>query len=106
MSDWQPIETAPKDGREVLLYWPRYAYTIGDKSRVVISIGYYGGNARIDSAKLEQPDDPFVARMSPEYWKDTWEYDDYALALPEHAPTHWMPLPDPPHQPTPAGLPV
>ena len=57
MTEWQPIETAPKDGTEMLAFWNR--------SNV------YG-----------------IASFDDGRWADeTGEVS---------APTHWMPLPEPP----------
>lgn len=65
---WQPIETAPKDGTRLLAYWPPVFG--GDNAGcattwwVVTSSGLFG-------------------------WESPWEYAD-------REPTHWMPLPEPP----------
>ncbi len=67
MSTWQPIDTAPKDGTWVLLT---------------------GGHAA-------EPTGPCVVGF--------WDRDDWAYAHWDgswysiyEAPTHWMPLPEPP----------
>ena len=70
MTDWQPIETAPKDGTPILA-WP-----CGDG---------WGGKF------------PYVVQWVPpnEHHDGLWreaageQYDDFD-------PTHWMPLPEPP----------
>jgi hypothetical protein len=66
--EWQPIETAPKDGTPVL--------------------GYRDG----DMATVE--------------WRASW--GEWVLVVPrayaeddEWKPSHWMPLPDPPPEPSP-----
>lgn len=67
MSEWQPIETAPKDERRVVLFNPH------ESGHWQFQIGAFweelGG----------------------------WQYDgatpSYSNA---YQPTHWMPLPDPP----------
>lgn len=71
MSDWQPIETAPKDGSYV------FGWRVGWKTGWPI---WFALNSRINKA----------------YWKTTDEWDDYEMAEPENAPTHWQPLPKPP----------
>ncbi len=66
MTDWQPIETAPDDGRDMLLFGP------WDMTHGEYQIGYWSG----------------------ENWhfqSDLWIGDDE-----EFQPTHWMPLPEPP----------
>ncbi len=90
MSAWQPIETAPKDGwpNTLLLYWPNYSYDYFDDEEQkecqyyapypLIDIGWWGGCRGADC------------------WVNTPEVDCYGLAQPKHAPTHWMPLPEPP----------
>jgi hypothetical protein len=68
MTEWQPIETAPKDGTAILI-WPAQSSFTGDDT-----ISY-------------------VVRWHD--WKEAWieasgeEYDTFY-------PTHWMPLPPPP----------
>jgi len=63
MSDWQPIETAPKDGTNVLLAWPYI-------SRCAI-MGYYHPECR--------------------QWLEAGAgWTGYSSHYP---PTHWMPLP-------------
>lgn len=71
MSEWQPIETAPRDGTSVLLYGP-YQWEDYDSRTVEAGavVGYFDGYRwRLDNAN---------------------PYADYCNA------THWMPLPAPP----------
>jgi hypothetical protein len=71
MTDWQPIETAPKDGTAILI-WPAQSALTGSTECMIIS---------------------YVVRWHD--WKESWieasgeEYDTFY-------PTHWMPLPPPP----------
>ena len=72
MNKWQPIETAPKDGREVLIYlgapWLRV-----EKAR------WYGPWSNWQVGII--PSDP--AR-------------EEQFGIGSAIPTHWMPLPEPP----------
>lgn len=55
MSEWQPIETAPKDGTEVLGYWPRAVACSPDAYDVV---RWHGGEWRDrfdDDSKFSAP---------------------------------------------------
>ncbi len=74
---WQDIETAPKDGSTVLLYYP---YPV-DKMDEKISAQYWG----------ESFDEEF-----------RWLDEEGFYIDPENnggvSPTHWMPLPEPPEQ--------
>ncbi len=67
---WQPIETAPRDGTEVIMF-----------GHGCLGAGFYeaGGNYR---------------RGDDGWW---WEMDRGDLLTAKNAdPTHWRPLPDPP----------
>ena len=74
MTEWQPIETAPKDNTLVLLY------------------------SKID------PDPDFSDFMGVGYWEtyDLWhgpippKGPCWMWSIDEHLPTHWMHLPEPP----------
>jgi len=48
--DWKPIETAPKDGRRVLLYWPHWAHY-----PIVGLYGVYGWASEVALAKEPGP---------------------------------------------------
>ena len=75
MSGWQPIETAPKDGTAILVYFPKDFF---DRKRNHQTVVYWA---------IKDP------------WVTGWEvYGGSFLSI---EPTHWMPLPDPP--PTPAA---
>jgi hypothetical protein len=69
MTDWQPIETAPKDGTSVLVYGP------------------WKG----EFSQLKHPHEIWRGHCHPvsKLWfiSGTLEFVD---------PTHWMPLPEPP----------
>jgi len=73
MSEWQPIETAPKDGTRILAFFPQQidCYTIltVNFTRDQWALCPYGG------------------------------YDFCSIEFGEtEDPTHWMPLPNPPKQ--------
>lgn len=71
--EWQPIETAPKNALPVLLI---------------------GGEYKMELSKPEELDVAMVAQWQCDKWKSTFYcyYEVEALN-----PTHWMPLPKPPH---------
>jgi hypothetical protein len=76
MSDWQPIETAPKDGTPVWLWWP------SPDSEAITgwwSEGWYEGD------RLVRSDAGWVGNEASSHRLDEWSQ-----------PTHWMPLPAPP----------
>lgn len=69
MAEWQPIETAPRDGTRILFYTP------GDEETGwlgIVTESHYDKHGLVDL---------FVPQ-----WQDGLE------------PTHWMPLPDPPRR--------
>lgn len=68
---WQPIETAPKDGTNILLYEPKNEFNPPE---------YFVG-------RWEKSRDPFIYGTS-------WECSEYGAF--NHHPTHWIPLPDAP----------
>lgn len=68
MNDWQPIETAPKDGSRILGAW-----------QDVMSVYHW------DTQSFHTRPNPYWARdFHPVYYDRSQQ------------PTHWMPLPDPP----------
>lgn len=69
MSDWQPIETAPKDGARILL-----------APLMVVASWDFGDEEWIIA--VQEFDDPRIGKLM---------YCHYA-----EGPTHWMPLPEPP----------
>lgn len=79
--DWQPIETAPKDGDWVLVYGNVWA---GEISGIVKNDFGEISIARYSDGKSDFPG---------EWWHDAGG-DAYACWC---QPTHWMPLPEAPH---------
>ena len=75
MSDWQPIETAPKDGTSVLLFGP-----------LGVVLGRWCDAQR-------DTEDFYKRHQLLNFFSHTgWSYD----FVDQHQPTHWMPLPEPP----------
>lgn len=77
---WQPIEMAPKDGSQVLVWREGWD----------ICLLIWKTNHRIVEARKVGED---VFGMSDSYFGDPIESDDYELAKPGQGPTHWLPLP-------------
>lgn len=73
MTEWQPIETAPKDGTSILAFMPDAA----EQFRIM---------------PIEMLD--FNDGDGPQWWQADVD-DGHPL---EVTPTHWMPLPQPPEQ--------
>lgn len=73
--NWQPIETAPKDGTEIILY-----------NGNDISIGYFASCGYDNDDRYQWI--VFDADIFPGMLNG-WPNN-------EHGPTHWMPLPEPP----------
>lgn len=67
---WRPIETAPKDGTKVLLFWPQ---------RPPADVGWYALDDLPPKRALEEG---FRAHGD--------------RCIPPEQPTHWRPLPAPP----------
>lgn len=76
--EWQPIETAPKDGTDVLL-WGKWAGEVsGPTENIVIDIGFFTDGSSDYAGK---------------FWWALKTGDAYMCWI---NPTHWMPLPTPP----------
>lgn len=77
---WYPIETAPKDGTEILVFY--------DKKIGVASWMDEADLQDVDSDNLEQLTEGWYEKNFYNHY-----YDTYYLAL---NPTYWTPLPNPP----------
>lgn len=85
MSDWQPIDTAPKM-RTILLFAVSDVAEDGTVRNWKMATGFYhtGYEDALSKGRGFSP----------------WEWDGRQLRVYELHPTHWMPLPD---APTPPG---
>ena len=78
--EWQPIETAPKDGQVILV-----VSNFGGNFHPYVGIAHWEGDCK--------DNDLWRAGM-PDEWRDAEGRGDEILGF--HKPTHWMPLPKPP----------
>jgi hypothetical protein len=77
---WQPIETAPRDGRFVMLHVPE-----GQLESGTVTIGaYWKSDERAENGRFLKGN-----------W-DGWLGMDVDIASSWCDPTDWMPLPEPP----------
>ena len=97
VSGWQPIATAPTDGRELLVWWPMRAPNDQQKPKGDIPGGFVVVSAWVRFLR------PWPV---PGTWARTYEvrhgidWDDARFEFAE-APSHWMPLPEPPAEAAP-----
>jgi hypothetical protein len=91
MADWERIETAPKDGRAVLVYAP------GCRRGHIGVEGYVSGDLDIAVAEWNGN------RSGGGTWAGDlvsfeigWESTGSYTVTVDLKPTHWMPLPEPP----------
>ena len=85
MSEWQPIETAPKDGRKVILHYRNR----NNVPRNVL--------ARWFTAEWAEEIDGDGVGLAAGWYEHIDNWDDYTdIAIKEGDPSHWMPLPPPP----------
>lgn len=75
MTSWQPIETAPRDGKWILAVKKNFIPAVArwDKSRGSFEF------------------------MEPDYYAEEEHYLAYLDQTDPWDPTHWMPLPEPPN---------
>ena len=88
VAGWQPIETAPRDGTELLLYAPACVY---EGAPVEARITYGNWLAPSDTPQIKYQDG-FAPDLEWDEFDAHWVSWDGGFT-PEHSPTHWMPLP-------------
>jgi hypothetical protein len=96
MADWQPIDTAPKDGTVVLLYVPegidRPGYEAPPWPLYRVTLGWFGRTADRGYANVWCCDQVQVETFHGSDYTGSWnEYEWLRIT-----PKQWMPLPDPP----------
>lgn len=100
---WQPIETAPKDGTDILVYYSHDADPYREsETRLTPYAAWAEGGDFMDGSGM------CIAAWQPEHWEPTGDYGDgyylpaywFAHQMGDYEyvvnPTHWMPLPAPP----------
>lgn len=84
MSEWQAIETAPRDGTRLLLWCVSATPDEGPPEEDICAVGYWDADERFwDRETRSHVTGRWIGKP------DTY----YAIYL---TPTHWMPLPRPP----------
>jgi hypothetical protein len=86
--EWQPIESAPKDGTDILVYYECATVPI-------VHIAFYRGKDEWESSGKY-----CGGWNSLEEWEGWWSYTTNSISQDKligfSEPTHWMPLSKPP----------
>lgn len=82
MSEWKPIETAPKDGTAILIAGGTYSSDMQD----------YFQDQPFDGVTIASFNTRALPTEAPFVGDNEGAHDCYL----RHRPTHWMPLPLPP----------
>lgn len=80
--EWHPIETAPRNGKAIIVFQPGVRYRGGAEYGSYVTEATYQDDC---GAKDEQ------GRFRLRFYSESWN-----TVL---CPTHWMPLPEPPDYP-------
>ena len=84
--NWQPIETAPKDGGPFLILYARRIFR--NQNGDTVSFGAVRDYAEIIDVAWAEDGDIFEQGTAHSVWEDWRDVELW--------PTHWMPLPPPP----------
>jgi len=90
VSEWQPIETAPKM-RKVIVF---YRNALGN-GRCVMACDYAAHSLEMHDDYADVAEFEGETSYAPAGWYEEHEADEPLMPLSER-PTHWMPLPEPP----------
>lgn len=88
MGEWMPIETAPKDGTEILIWREDCGVLMGR---------YCSANDLRSMSDKERDELNEESLFQEDWWGGDADGGGYRLEGAE-VPTHWMPLPQPPKE--------
>lgn len=92
-SGWRLIETAPKDGREIILAWRAAVDEPGGKPAWFMTIGCWDDQFEYQGFDEAAGKCSYRAAWT-DYTVASWGYEEYA----EIHPTHWMTKPSAPQE--------
>lgn len=97
-SDWQPIETAPRDGNRLLLYVPKKIFTKRNSLITINSMNLIGYWRNLDDENIDHLRPRVINILKKEHGCWTNQPVKKGIMPIVGIPTHWMPLPQPPKQ--------